>query len=199
MKLFKYLQFPVFSLALILLIYGFLSINKIKSDISVLKDDNFKLQSKIALLENNESVGRTKIASLENQLSKVGQPSSQKIITTTSTSTPVVTSDSVIKTIVQTNYKNQVDLTIQNVGSYKVDILDNDNAFTVLRRAAQNNNFALNFDTYSFGVFVKNIGGITPKQNEFWAFYYNAKFSNVGAGDQKVANGDSIFWQLQSF
>ena len=90
-------------------------------------------------------------------------------------------------------------VTIKGLGSYKVVLKSGDTAFSVLQRAASENKFALTFEKYDFGVFVTGIGKIVPVGNQYWAFYFNGAYSQVGASDQKVSSGDTIFWQLESF
>ena len=111
-----------------------------------------------------------------------------------------VTKTVVKKVKVQVQPKDQVSVSIQNVGSYKVDLKTNDTAFTVLARAASENNFALNYQNYTgMGAFVTGIRDINPTGNQYWSFYYNGKISDVGASSQSVSGGDTTFWELASF
>ncbi len=55
-------------------------------------------------------------------------------------------------------------------------------------------------ETKSFsgiGEFVESINNKKPESDEFWAFYVNGKQAQVGAGDYKPVNGDSIEWKLE--
>lgn len=91
-------------------------------------------------------------------------------------------------------------VSIQNVGSYKVDLKTGDTAFSILQRAANDNGFKLDVTDFGdMGYMVNSIDGILPVGNQYWAFYYNGKYSDVGASGQLVSTGDTIFWELASF
>jgi len=88
---------------------------------------------------------------------------------------------------------------IQNQGTYTVELQNNDNAFTVLQRAAKENNFSLNYQNYgSLGVMVKGINDIDAHNNYYWAFYYNNQYSQVGASSQPVKDGDITAWKFET-
>jgi len=214
-KIFLNLKFPIFVLAVIILIYGGLTIADLKNKTVKLNNQNESLTFKIDDLSNkldqiqgnidqtkNDSdilsgklvIAQKQITFLQNQTTSK-QVLGDNIIELK----PATITKTITQTLTQEIEKNQATVTIENVGSYKVDLQSSDNAFEVLKRAATENGFSLDYDTYSFGVFVKNIGGITPANNQYWAFYFNGAFSQVGASDQPVQKGDSIFWQLTSF
>ncbi len=95
--------------------------------------------------------------------------------------------------------KHETSVTVQGVGSYKVDVASGDTAFTVLKKASKVGGFPMEYTDYSFGTFVTSIGDTKPKANEYWAFYYNGNFSDVGASDQKISDNDTTFWRLETF
>lgn len=211
------LRLPAIALAIIAIIYGGLIIRDLKSQVGDLNKQNqaniFKaneLASRLDQLQNDVNVAKAnndnlaanlaqsqkQISSLQNQIAikKVAGVSSPIV-----NLEPAVVTKTITQTITKEVEKNQATVTIENVGSYKVDLQAGDNAFEVLKRAASENNFAIDYEVYSFGVFVKSIGGVVPQGNQYWAFYFNGAFSQVGASDQAVVKGDSIFWQLASF
>jgi hypothetical protein len=104
-----------------------------------------------------------------------------------------------VKKYIEVPAPKQATVTVQGLGSYKVNIASGDTAFSILQKAAAQNGFGLDYDTYSFGVMITSIGGIKPVGNQFWAFYYNGQFANVGASDQKISADDATFWRLESY
>lgn len=203
----KGLFFPIISLLLIAVIYSSLSIanldkkaqasesNKSKydqriSEFEILLEQYDKKLNKVAEENDNLSKQLATVANSKPQTVKVTTPGQVQTVTQTET---------VYQTEIKQIEKNQATVTIENVGAFKVNLQSNDNVLTVLKRASEQNNFGLKYDTYSFGVFITGIGGINPTGNKYWAFYFNGAFSNVGASDQPVVKGDSIFWQLASF
>ena len=207
-KIFKSLVFPAISILIICMIYGGLTIvnlnnksndlqkqNQISADnVSNLQAQLNQLQSKVdqTLSLNNDL--QQSLSATQKQLSGLQTKSNVQTV-----SAPTIITKTITQTVDRPVILNQATVTIENVGSYKVDLQSGDNAFTALQRAASQNNFNLKYDTYSFGVFITNIGGIAPTGNQYWAFYYNGTFSNVGASDQPVHLGDNIVWQLASF
>lgn len=211
-KFLKSLTFPAISLLVIATIYAGISISSISNKTALLKKQNQNMSEQInglaeVIHENQNKINQT--ISLNNDLQKNLKSAQSQIAllqgntsnkTTSAVATePTVVTQTLTQTVVKEVEANQAVVIIRNVGSYKVDIQPGDSAFSVLKRAAANNNFNLLFDTYSFGIFIKSIGGATPTGNQYWAFFYNGNFSNVGASDQPVKKGDSIVWQLESF
>ena len=217
-KIYLNLKFPIFAILIIVLIYGGLSLADLKNKTTKLNKQNESLSFKIDDLSNklNQIQGNIdqakndndilsgKLATAQKQIAYLQNQTTSKQVLGDSTEKivelkPATITKTITKTVTSEVEKNQATVTIGNVGSYKVDLLSGDNAFEVLKRAATENGFKLDYDTYSFGVFIKSIGNIAPMENQYWAFYFNGAFSNVGASDQPVQKGDSIFWQLTSF
>ena len=92
-----------------------------------------------------------------------------------------------------------VTVSIAGVGEYKTKILPDETAFTIMIRAARENNFSIDYKIYSFGAFITAIGGIKPADNEFWALYYNGVFSQVGASQLKIKENDLISWRVEKW
>ncbi|MBN6204853.1 DUF4430 domain-containing protein [Ralstonia pickettii] len=71
-----------------------------------------------------------------------------------------------------------------------VEISDGDTAFDVIDKADDQ----LKSESYGdLGEFITGIGGVDadPEAN-FWSFYVNGSFQNMGASSTKVTNGDNI-------
>lgn len=213
---FGFLALAVFLAAAI---YGGLSIYKLKSDnnqlneqVASIYDKIDDLQSKLAetqiALDKTNHDNQAKIDDLKKNLAyyqslatapKAVLGADAEITPTSAEVKPAIVETKTIIKTVQAPVKKQASVIVQGIGSFKVDIKSSDNAFTLLKRAATKNGFDIKYDTYSFGVFITEIGGIKPAGNQYWAFYYNGRFSNVGASDQKIANSDTTFWRLESF
>ncbi len=218
-KIVKSLIFPAIAILIVAIIYAGLSIENLNNQTKVLQKQNQtitynanSLQNTLSQLQNEVNQTKFRVNQSEdlNNSLKQSLAAAQKQIlalqanTKTKTSAnlipePVIITKTITQTINQPVVLNQASVIIENVGSFKVNLQAGDNAFSVLQRASNQNNFALAYDTYSFGVFITGIGGITPTGNQYWAFYYNGTFSNVGASDQPVKLDDSMVWQLASF
>jgi len=141
---------------------------------------------------------------ISNVATPMPSPSAPKILkvrtsptpTRTSTPTPTPTPTSAPTPVIK-----QVTVEIQNQGIYKVELQENDNAYTVLARAAAENGFALETIDYggSLGIMVTGIGGVNAHDNYFWAFYYNGAMSMVGASSQPVSDGDTTSWKFETW
>ena len=199
-KLLKNLKFPAISLVIITIIYGGLTIENLLNQTKILNNKNQTISSDNANLQVQINQIQTKLSQVEALADK--KPTNEKNAsgaTLASEKTIETKTNTITNTITQEIEKNQATVTIENIGSFKVDLQEGDNAFLVLKRAAEENSFPFEYKNYSFGVFITSIGNIAPKDNQFWAFYFNGAFSQVGASDQPVKKGDSIFWQLTTF
>lgn len=214
-------SFGVLGLALVLvgLVYGGLNIYN-------LKQENAKLSTQFTSINDKINELQSKLTETQTAFDKTNTDNQEKLTdlqkkvvyyqglalapkevlgTQTQVETaPVEVKPAVVetKTIIKTveaPVKKQASVIVSGLGSYKVDVKSGDNAFLLLKRAATKNGFTIKYDTYSFGVFVTEIGGIKPSATQYWAFYYNGQFSNVGASDQKISTNDTTFWKLESF
>lgn len=218
-KIINSLGFLIFAALLAAMVYGGLSIYKLKAEntdlnnkLETLADKVDDFQQKLADTQTNfdkvNTESQTKITDLEGKLASYRSLAmAPKEILGAQTQAPapiaeikpaVVETKTIIKTV-QAPVKKQASVIVQGIGSFKVDLKSGDTAFTVLKRAATANGFDIKYDNFSFGVFVTEIGGIKPVGNQYWAFYYNGRYSNVGASDQKISNGDTVFWRLETF
>lgn len=199
-KIIDYFGLPILALVIILIIYFGLTLRNLQSQ-------NQKLVANVGNLtqqfnESNDNLTQ-QLAQSQKQISALQQSNSQTktVLATSSTkSTPIIQSvtQEVTKEVVKKE-AIQATVTIQNIGSFKVDLSGNDTAFSVTKKAAEQYGFGLKYTLYSFGAFVTSIGNIAPSGSQYWAFYYNGAYSNVGASDQKISKDNNIFWQLASF
>ncbi|TSC94281.1 MAG: Uncharacterized protein Athens101428_380 [Candidatus Berkelbacteria bacterium Athens1014_28] len=219
-KIFKSLIFPAISLLVVAIIYAGLSIANLNNQTKVLQEQNQKiifdtnnlsdkfnqLQSEIGqtktLISQSEKINsdlKKELATAKQEIAALQGRENDDQPQADTAPEPVIITKTVTQTINQQVEANRATVIIENVGSFSIDLQATDNAFSVLERASIENHFALTYDTYGFGVFITGIGGITPIGNQYWAFYYNGTYSNVGASDQPIKKGDTTVWQLASF
>lgn len=92
----------------------------------------------------------------------------------------------------------QVFLEVTNLGNFNIDLKDNNTVFKVLLKAGEIYNFPIAYDNYGeLGVFIKCINNICNNGNNFWFYYYNGRFANIGASLQEVKNNDKIEWKYE--
>ena len=206
-KIIQSLFLLIIGLALVGVVYGGVGVFKeVKANDSI-NENQSALSREISDLKNLIENQNQTIADLQNELSNVKKiASAPKIIAGASTPPPMpapepqVITQTVTKTVVvKEEPEPTASITIEGLGSYNMEVGSADTAFGILQEAAAENGFALEFQKYEFGVFVTAIGGVKPSGNKYWAFYYNGKYSQVGASDQMVKEGDSIYWKLDSF
>lgn len=75
-----------------------------------------------------------------------------------------------------------------------IEISDGDTAFDVLKKADDQ----LKFESFGdMGEFITGIGGVEEVfGNNFWGFYVNGIFQNMGASSTPVSHGDNILFVL---
>ena len=96
--------------------------------------------------------------------------------------------------------KKKATVEIAQIGSYQVELQNEDTAFSILLRAGQENNFPVKYTEYpGLGAFVDCIGGICGHNNYYWAFYYNGTYSQVGASLQPVVENDLASWKFETW
>lgn len=77
-----------------------------------------------------------------------------------------------------------------------VEISDGDTAFDAIKEADEQ----LEWDTYDFGEMITGIGGVAADpDSDFWSFYVNGLFQDMGASSTEVTNGDNIQFILTDF
>lgn len=80
-----------------------------------------------------------------------------------------------------------------------VPIKNGDTAFDVLKKAAEQHKLDVRYTEYSFGVTIDQIGTIAPKwdpDHEYWGFFVNGKYSDLGASSYKVKPGDDVLFKV---
>ena len=209
------LWLPIVAMTIVAAIYGGLNIADLKNQNQNLDQKQKKLEKQIAQLEDAFNNSRTvQVAGIKDE-----QPKAKKTIPTvepmatstpqpspapTATPTPTPTRTSTptpTPTLTATPTAiEQATVAIENVGTYAVNLENDDTAFSILLCAGQENGFSVDYQTYEdLGAFVNCIAGICSHDNYYWAFYYNAAYSMVGAGAQPVVNGDTTTWKFESF
>lgn len=209
-KLLAYLWLPITAGLALLLIYGSLTINDLKIKNQNLEQKQKRLEEKFTELQNN--LGSVQVAGIKQEKPKV----TGKISSSASTPTPATTPQSsstpkpattVTPTPTPTPQPTptptpvfQATVTIENLSSFPVELQAGDTAFSILLRAAELNNFSIEYQNFEgFGAMVNCIAGVCAHDNFYWAFYYNGSYSMVGASAQEVANGDTTAWKFESF
>lgn len=188
-----------------------------KNQVSV-EDDKKEISNSpagaIAQVENrleNKSEDKKEPVNLEdnnsNQSDRKAPESQEEIVEVLSSqnnqpsSTPIPSPSSTIIIYSTPLLQRFVTVEIQrlsNYQSYQVELKENDTAFSVLLRAAQENSFTISYQNYgSLGVFVDCIVGVCGSNNSYWAFYYNGEYSAVGASSRRVGDGDITSWKLE--
>lgn len=199
----------VIGLSLVGVVYGGVSIfQEVRANDNASQNQTVLINEINSLKNQLDSQGQT-INDLQNALADVKKlASTPKVIAGASTPTPepapVVEPQVVTKTITKTVVVKEepeptANITIEGIGSYNMEVGSADTAFGILKEASIAHGFALEYQSYDFGIFVTAIGGVKPTGSQYWAFYYNGKYSMVGASDQQVYEGDSIYWKLETF
>lgn len=215
-----YLAFLFLGLIIAGFLYGGLTINKLTKANLALEEKQTKLETKlesqIVDLENRIIDNDNELIVLNDKLdqndkklayyrqlaveaqNKLAQAQTD-ILVAQSTNNISAAIKTVTKKVYVETKKSESTLTIEGLGSYKVPVTSGDTAFTILKKASDQYDLKIKYDTFSFGVFITEIGGLKPVGNQYWAFYYNGKYSQVGSSDQKILAGDTIYWRLENF
>jgi len=181
--------------------------SKLQENVNNQQEEIGKYQKQVVYYQKLARDAKEKIEALEEQNSEVkentsiqdNQPTEQKTVTTD----PQPTKPVEVKTIVVTApapVLNQAIITVEGIGSYKVGVKKNETAYSSLVRTGSKNGFSVQSTNWggNLGYSVDGINGPAP-YGKYWAFYYNGKFSQVGASNQKLKNNDAIFWRLESW
>jgi hypothetical protein len=67
------------------------------------------------------------------------------------------------------------------------------NAFDAIKE-----NVPVDFETTSFGPFIKSIGGIAPAQNYYLALYVNGQYADRGIAEYVLSEDTSIDWKTEA-
>lgn len=60
-------------------------------------------------------------------------------------------------------------------------------------------NYYVEYDEFSFGVFITKLGPLEPGQSQYIAIYINDVASVVGIADIELNNGDVIEFRIEGF
>lgn len=86
----------------------------------------------------------------------------------------------------------------ENYQNYQIKLKADDTAFSVLVRAAKENDFQVGYQNYgNLGAFVSCIDKICNRNGYYWTLYYNDQYSLLGASSQLILDGDTITWQFE--
>ncbi len=72
-------------------------------------------------------------------------------------------------------------------------------AFDALKEFADANDIEIEYGNTTLGVYIKSIANIQPQKCSYWAFLVNGQMSNVGVGDYKVQQGDTLIFCYEGF
>lgn len=212
-------------------IFGGLSIYKLQKQNLNLNTKQNALENKIISLESQIIDGQNKVAQISSDMEKVSGDlaknkkdlayyrelalAPKEILGVSDTNSPVepivdikpaiqtVTKTATKKVYIKEKPKYEASVVIEGVGKYKVNVQAGDTAYTALKNASVQNNFALKTTDWGgdLGISIDGIGGVnpTPDEHKYWAFYYNNNFSNVGVSNQPVTTDDIIYFVLSSW
>ena len=205
------LWLPIVAMIILAFVYGGLSLEDLRIKNQQFEQKQINLEEKIsqeqeaiANIQQENTSSKERLEKLQTDLAdyRNSTMASKKIL---GASVAASNQNGKVVTKTTTKYvaaatKEQASVIIDGVGSYKVEIETNETAFSLLEKAAKLNGFTIQYSIYEgLGAFITGIAGITPAGNQYWAFYYNGKYSMVGVTAQKIYPDDTTFWRLESF
>ena len=217
-KILKSLIFPAISILIIAIIYSSLSIESLNTQAKELQNqthtatfdtdnlesrinqiqseiEQIKLSSKQLDIQNNNL--RQSLTSAQNQIAYLQTKANIKASSSV-VAEPAVITKTITQTVTQEVEKNQAQVIVDRAGKYSVDLQAGDTAFDVLKRASEQNNFALDYSSDpTYGAFINGINGIMPYNKYYWFFYYNGNSSMVGVSSQPISKGDVIEFRYE--
>lgn len=62
------------------------------------------------------------------------------------------------------------------------------------------NFYRIGYETYSYGVIITSINGVENNviSNNFWFFWVNDEYSNIGASNFQLNNSDRVYWAYRN-
>lgn len=219
--------FLFISLILVILVYGGLNIFKLQKENQILATKQTALENKIITLEGQIIDNQNDLAKvnqdLENTTNKLQKNTNElayyknmaldlKTAAEQTSQTQLAVDQEIklepAKTVIQKVYvkakpKYEASVVVEGVGKFKVAVQAGDTAYSVLKKASDQNGFALKTTDWGgdLGISIDGIGGINPTlaEHKFWAFYYNNTFSQVGVSSQKINSDDIVYFMLSSW
>jgi len=89
---------------------------------------------------------------------------------------------------------------LENNYNYDFNLQNTDSLLTVFNTLdSTSDNFAIEYQDFSFGKMISGVNGYSVKDNEFWNIKVNGADAQVGVSDLKIAPGDNIELILTSF
>jgi len=87
----------------------------------------------------------------------------------------------------------------ENIKTFEnVKLKEGKTIFDLLKKVTQENNMEFSYKEYpDLGVFIESIDNISndAKTNKWWQYWVNGQYSQVGASNYKLKNGDIIEWK----
>lgn len=200
----KYLtkfQLPIFALAVILAIYGYLTIKDLTDKTSKLKEQNQKISNDFKSLSAKIETDSNRLASYQAEIDNLKNKTTAPRILGTTTPEPITLTKIITQTQTKEIEKNQAVVSIDQIGKFNIDLQEGDTAYTVIKRASKENNFVLKTTDWggNLGIMIDSIGDIIPVGHQFWAFYYNGALSWVGVSSQLISKSDLIEFRIESW
>lgn len=210
-KIVKSLIFPAISVLIVAIIYGGLSIvnlnNQTKTlqkqnqvftfNASNLQDELNQIQVRVEQTISLNSSLQQSLVAAQKQIAYLQTKANIKASSSV-VAEPAVITKTITQTVTQEVEKNQAQVIVDRAGKYSVDLQAGDAAFDVLKRASEQNNFALDYSTDpTYGAFINGINGIMPYNKYYWFFYYNGNSSKVGVSSQPISKGDVIEFRYE--
>ena len=77
---------------------------------------------------------------------------------------------------------------------YEVDFHERDSVFTALMEFSREANFSVEYENYSYGVFVVSIAGVRNQGSGGlnWQYWVNSQYASVSMDNQYLRDGDII-------
>lgn len=92
------------------------------------------------------------------------------------------------------------DIEIANFRNFKIQLRENETAFSSLLRLSEDYSFTLEYQNYgSLGAFISCINGICANNQSYWALYYNNAYSQKGASLLRLFPNDTVSWKLEKY
>lgn len=143
--------------------------------------------------------GCSTVEKSESKLQEMDEVSSTENATNTVESLATSSNNKVKQAVPKTE---TVFLTI-NFGAEKktarVEFKEGTTVFDILQAGTKKLGLALATQNYSIGVFISNIGDKkNGQENNYWTYYVNGEFAQVGADKYKLKAGDRVEWRFGS-
>jgi len=84
--------------------------------------------------------------------------------------------------------------------SYAIEVPKGTTAYDAMTTlASENSSFTFKSKLYSgLGYFIQEINGVPNAGGKYWTLYLNGKYSNVGASQYVLQQGDNVEWRFEN-